>query len=74
KGFLFLTLEDETGLANVVLTPRQSEQFRKVIRSSKLVEVQGRIQNVDRVVHIRLRHLAPLDLSGTPLPPARNFR
>ncbi|MAJ59450.1 MAG: hypothetical protein CBC48_05220 [bacterium TMED88] len=74
KGFLFLTLEDETGLTNVVLTPRQSEQFRKVLLSSKLVEVQGKIQNVDQVVHIRLRHLAPLDLSASPLPPVRNFR
>ena len=74
KGFLFLTLEDETGLANVVLTPRQSEQFRKVLLSNKLIEVQGKIQNVDRVVHIRLRHLAPLDLSASPLPPGRNFR
>ena len=74
KGFLFLTLEDETGLANVVLTPRQSEQFRKVLHSSKLVEVQGCIQNVDRVVHIRLRHLAPLDLSESVLPPTRSFR
>ena len=74
KGFVFLTLEDETGLANLVFTPRQSQQFHKVLHTSTLVEVEGRVQNVDRVVHIKVQHLAPLDLSESNLPPIRSYR
>jgi len=75
KGFLFLTLEDETGLCNAIVTPRQLERFRAPLHASPLVEIAGPLQNVDGVVHVRLRHLAPLDLAelAAPLPPGRDY-
>jgi error-prone DNA polymerase len=73
KGFLFLTLEDETGLSNAVLTPKISKRFRGPLHASALLEIAGPIQNVDGVIHVRLQHLAPLDTTGH-LPPGRSYR
>jgi len=72
-GFVFLTLEDETGLANAVLTPDQVERFRVPLQAASLLEIAGPLQHVDGVIHVRLRHLAPLDLSAS-LPPERSYR
>lgn len=74
KGFLFLTIEDETGLSNAIMTPRQVERFRIPLHASNLMEIAGAVQNVDGVVHVKLRHLAPLDLRGAPLPASRSYR
>jgi len=74
KGFLFLTLEDETGLCNAVLTPRQAERFRVPLHASNLLEIAGPVQNVESVVHVKLRHLAPLDTRGAALPWSRSYR
>ncbi len=74
KGFLFLTLEDETGLSNAILTPREVERFRIPLHASNLLEIAGPVQNVDDVVHVKLRHLAPLDLRGDHLPAPRSYR
>jgi len=73
KGFLFLTLEDETGLSNAIMTPRMRDRFRAPLHSASLVEIAGPLQNVDGVIHVKLRHLAPLDLTGG-LPSARSYR
>lgn len=74
KGFLFLTLEDETGLSNAILTPKEVERFRVPLHASNLLEIAGPVQNVDDVVHVKLRHLAPLDLRGEHLPAGRSYR
>ena len=52
KGVLFLTLEDETGLVNVVVWTKVWNQFRRVILTSPLLAVEGRIQVEDGVVHL----------------------
>ena len=69
KGFLFLTLEDETGLSNAIVTPDQAERFRVPLNAASLVEIRGPLQSVDGVIHIKLRHLAPLDLARTQAKP-----
>ena len=74
KGFLFLTLEDETGLCNAVMTPRQVERFRVPLHASPLLEIAGPVQNVEGVVHVKLRHLAPMDTRGAVLPAGRSYR
>ncbi len=73
KGFVFLTLEDETGLCNAVVTPPVFERFRAPMHAHALLEVAGPIQNVDGVIHVRLTELAPLELHA-PLPPSRSYR
>ncbi|MBN8980989.1 MAG: error-prone DNA polymerase [Rhizobiales bacterium] len=53
KGVVFMTLEDETGIANVVVWPKVMEKFRKEVMGSRLIEVEGVIQSSpDKVVHL----------------------
>ena len=59
KGFCFLTLEDETGTSNAVLTPDVFQSFRIALHTSPLIEIAGPLQNVDGVIHVRVRELRP---------------
>ena len=52
KGVIFMTLEDETGVANVVVWPKAFETYRKVVMGSRLILVHGRIQSYDGVLHV----------------------
>jgi error-prone DNA polymerase len=60
KGILFMSLEDETGIANVVIMPDLFERQRLAILSYPWVMVEGEMQNVDNVIHILARRVAPL--------------
>ncbi len=60
KGFCFLTLEDETGTSNAVLTPDQFRRFRAPLHSAAVVEIAGPVQKVEGVIHVRVRELSPL--------------
>ena len=73
KGFCFLTLEDETGTANAVLTPREFARFRLPLHASALLEVEGPVQRVDGVIHVRVRELRPLG-AREPLPRTHDYR
>jgi error-prone DNA polymerase len=53
NGVVFMTLEDETGIANVVVWPKVMEKFRKEVMGARLIEVEGRIQSSpEKVVHL----------------------
>ena len=52
KGVIFLTLEDETGVANVIVWPKVFERFRKLILGGRLLRVHGKLQNESGVIHI----------------------
>ena len=52
SGVVFITLEDETGIANLVIWPRVFDRFRPVVMGARLVAVTGRVQEADGVVHI----------------------
>ncbi|MEL7544059.1 MAG: OB-fold nucleic acid binding domain-containing protein, partial [Pseudomonadota bacterium] len=52
RGVMFMTLEDETGVANTVIWPNTFETFRRIAMSSRLVLARGRIQAHDSVVHL----------------------
>ncbi|MEN8181269.1 MAG: error-prone DNA polymerase [Myxococcota bacterium] len=73
RGFCFLTLEDETGTANAILTPDQFRRFRVPLHTSSLVEIAGPLQNVDGVVHVRVRELRPLAARDA-LPHSHDYR
>ncbi|MEO8097302.1 MAG: error-prone DNA polymerase [Acidobacteriota bacterium] len=60
KGVTFLSLEDETGISNVVILPECFEDHRVVILSYAWVMVEGRMQNVDSVIHILAERVSPL--------------
>ncbi|WP_411961796.1 OB-fold nucleic acid binding domain-containing protein [Mesorhizobium sp. ES1-6] len=62
KGVMFLTMEDETGAANVVVWVKVFEKFRRVLLSSSMLAVRGKIQREGDVVHLVAHSLT--DLSG----------
>ncbi len=60
KGFVFLSLEDETGIGNAIITPDIMEQHRVVITSEKFLLLEGVLQNQEGVVSVRVERVAPL--------------
>ena len=62
KGVMFLTIEDETGPANVVVWPKLFERSRRVVLGSSMIAINGRIQREGEVVHLIAQQL--FDLSG----------
>jgi error-prone DNA polymerase len=63
SGVIFMTLEDETGIANIVVWRKVFERFRPVVMGARLVEVTGRVQREGAVIHVvadRLADLSPL--------------
>ncbi len=66
KGVMFITIEDETGIANLVVWPSLYEKQRRIILSAGMMAVRGRIQREGEVVHLVAQHLTDLspDLAG----------
>src|SRR5271166_340390 len=60
KGFVFLSLEDETGISNAILTPDIMERHRVVITSEKFLILEGILQKQDGVISVRVERVAPL--------------
>ncbi|MBV1896040.1 MAG: error-prone DNA polymerase, partial [Rhodobacteraceae bacterium] len=52
SGVIFLTLEDETGVSNVVVWPKVYEQFRRAVMGGRLLRVTGYLQREGIVVHL----------------------
>ena len=57
KGVCFITLEDETGVVNLVIWPDLMAKQRKVIMAARLMEVKGRVEYDDEVIHVIATHL-----------------
>ncbi|MFL5305469.1 MAG: DNA polymerase III subunit alpha [Polyangia bacterium] len=60
KGFVFLTVEDETGFANAIVTPQLFERDRQIILGANALIIAGVVQNVDGVVSIKADGFEPL--------------
>jgi error-prone DNA polymerase len=60
KGFIFLSIEDETGIANVIVTPDLYERQRLIVTRTKLLMAEGILQNQDGVIHIKAKRLSAL--------------
>ncbi len=58
KGVCFISLEDETGVANLVVWPKVMETYRKVVMQSRLIDLRGLLQKGDGVIHVVAEHLA----------------
>jgi error-prone DNA polymerase len=59
-GFIFISMEDETGIANVIVTPALYERERVTVVRSKFLLVEGVLQNQDGVIHIKASRLTTL--------------
>jgi len=64
KGFVFLSLEDETGIANVIIAPDVFEQNRLIVTRNRFLEIQGKLQNQDGVVHVKAQRITPMEIVG----------
>ncbi|HCJ74076.1 MAG TPA: error-prone DNA polymerase, partial [Agrobacterium sp.] len=62
KGVMFITIEDETGPANIVVWPTLFEKRRRIVLGSSMMAINGRIQREGEVVHLVAQQL--FDLSG----------
>ena len=76
KGFLFITLEDETGHANAIVVPDMFHQHRAVIHGAGLLLIEGPLQNQEGVVHVQARRFERLDGANlrAQLPSSHDFR
>jgi error-prone DNA polymerase len=63
KGFVFLSLEDETGIANAIITPQLFEKEHVVIVHQQFLLIEGHLQNQDNVVSVKARRIQPLGLT-----------
>ncbi len=76
KGFLFLTLEDETGLVNVIVRPDQFDRFRERLTNAPLLRIDGVLQSKEgvtvRAMNVSLINEEPSE--ALPRIPVRNFR
>jgi error-prone DNA polymerase len=66
KGFVFLSLEDETGIANIIIAPDVFEANRVVVTRTRFLLISGKLQNQDGVVHVKAHRFEPLDMSIEP--------
>ncbi|MBA2359746.1 MAG: error-prone DNA polymerase [Actinobacteria bacterium] len=83
KGVVFMLLEDERGVMNLIVPPRVYERYRSVVRAEKLVLARGRFERKDRNQNVLVgeietlaplaRQLADVEQLGDSLPPAHHF-
>lgn len=61
RGVVFMTLEDETGIVNLIVRPEVYERYRAIARDSRLLLAQGRIERRGKVVHVSAEAFHRLD-------------
>jgi error-prone DNA polymerase len=59
-GFIFLSMEDETGISNIIIHPDLYERERVLVSTGKFLLVEGTLQNEDSVVHVKAVRVEPL--------------
>ncbi len=64
KGFVFLSLEDETGIANIILAPDVFEQNRMTVTRNRFLRIEGPLQNQDGVIHVKAQRIEPLEITS----------
>jgi len=60
KGLMFLSIEDETGIANAIIMPDLLQKHRMLLVSENFLLIDGILQSRDNVIHVRAEHVAPL--------------
>jgi error-prone DNA polymerase len=64
SGLIFLTMEDETGYANVIVMPHIYEKYRQAVLEPRFVCVSGTVQNQDGIIHLKAEHVEALMVSA----------
>ena len=63
KGFVFLSLEDETGIANAIIMPDLFQKNRLLVTSEQFLMVEGILQNQDNVISVKAQRVMPLSIT-----------
>ncbi|HMD18251.1 MAG TPA: error-prone DNA polymerase [Terriglobales bacterium] len=63
KGMMFMSLEDETGIANAIFAPDLLQKNRVLLISERFLMIEGILQNQDNVIHIRAEKVSPLSVT-----------
>ncbi len=63
KGFVFLSLEDETGVANAIIMPDLFQKNRLLVSSEQFLMVEGTLQNQDNVISVKAQRVMPLSIT-----------
>jgi error-prone DNA polymerase len=63
KGFVFLSLEDETGISNAIVTPVVYEQYRRLVTYGKFLLVEGKLQNQENVISVKAESVRSLEIA-----------
>ncbi len=66
KGFVFLSMEDETGIANAIITPQLFDQCHVVVVHQQFLMIDGQLQNQDNVVSVKSQHIQALTITKAP--------
>jgi error-prone DNA polymerase len=67
KGMMFISLEDETGIANAIINPELLQKNRVLLISERFLMVEGILQNQDNVIHIKAEKVSPLSVTRAPM-------
>lgn len=73
QGFVFISLEDETGVANAIVVPRLFERCRLLITSESFLVIEGPLQNYENVIHIKAQRILPLNAPELQLAESHDF-
>jgi error-prone DNA polymerase len=60
KGFVFLSMEDETGIANAIITPQTYDKYHLIIVHQQFLLVEGHLQNQENVISVKAEVVRPL--------------
>ena len=63
KGFVFLSMEDETGIANVIITPQLFERNHIVVVQNPFLLIEGTLQNQEKVISVKAQRIEPLAIT-----------
>jgi len=68
KGFMFLSLEDETGVSNIIVTPQLFDKYRRELVGHPFLLIEGALQNQDNVISVKASHIQPLSFTVAAAP------
>jgi error-prone DNA polymerase len=74
KGFVFISLEDETGIANAIVVPQLFEARRLVITQEPALRITGKLQNLHGVIHVKAQKIEALAEAALPAQASHDFR
>ena len=73
KGVVFISLEDETGIANVIVYPNMFEERRLTIISEPFLQIHGIVQKAEGTIHIKARRIEPMLVNELPAGASHDF-